>query len=515
MSIHTSAPHRRPVRGDRTRQRGFAEGAAATPCRRGVVGPLGRIAAIAALGLSGCSEQIELGIDASVAPPVDAGPRDAGPDPDGPPPDPVELIADDPFGDGTAFSFVAGFGGQVYLGPAANGGGAVRFNADGSSAETVSFSFAADTTGNASRNASPPPYSSIGRTGCAADTAECGPDNEDGRGLFASGVIGGTEYLIVGGARSGGDLDFVYMTSSTASPLPFAYVDLSAEQGPQTRGYSALHVFGDRLYMGFPDTGGGRPFMHALVNPPAGDGLDAVPGTDFFNLEADELPGMQTPENSIIDSFTDFADRLYLANDGAWIRSNNAAPGDAQSAPGDWLATTPSAPAYAAKDSVATLKTADIEPADKAVPQMTAFAGRLYAARNTTDGPQLWACDPATAAPQAHCDPDDWTLVAANASGDTQLTQFDNPNNAAVSMLVATSTHLYVGFDNPTDGAAVLRTSASAPAAGDFEVVGQAGLGDAANTRIFDAKALNLGGSESVYAVVGSGASGVKVYRLR
>ncbi|MEN8162266.1 MAG: hypothetical protein ABFS41_19500, partial [Myxococcota bacterium] len=34
----------------------------------------------------------------------------------------------------------------------------------------------------------------------------------------------------------------------------------------------------------------------------------------------------------------------------------------------------------------------------KAVPQMAVFRGRLYAARNTTDGPQLWGCDPAVAA---------------------------------------------------------------------------------------------------------------------
>ena len=46
------------------------------------------------------------------------------------------------------------------------------------------------------------------------------------------------------------------------------------------------------------------------------------------------------------------------------------------------------------------------------------------------------------------CDPGDWSLIAANSSGDTQLSQFNNPNNTHISLLAATQTHLYVGFDN-------------------------------------------------------------------
>ncbi len=477
------------------------------------------LALAAAVAVTACErEDIELfpSDDASAngdATPIDAGP----PGPDGMDDEPIVLVADDPFGDGTAFSFVAGYAGQIYMGPAADGTGAVRFNGDGSGLELVSFSFAADTTGNATRNASAAPYPSIGRTGCTPDTAECGPDNEDGRGLFASGVVAGTEFLVVGGSRSGGDLDYVYMTSSTATTLAFRYVDLSAEQGPQTRGYSAMHVFANRLYMGFPDTGGERPYMHALINAPPDPGLDGVNNTDFVNLEADNIPGLQTPNNAIVDSFTDFGNRLYLANSGAWIRSNTDTPDEAQGTmAADWEVITPSDAAFSAKTSVSTAKIADIEPADKAVPQMAVFGGRVYAARNTTDGPQLWRCDPETTAPAGDCDAGDWSLIATNSTGDTLLSQFDDPNNAVVSMLVATNSHLYVGFDNAASGIALYRTDTDPLTSDDFSRVGSPGLlGDTSVTRIFDARAIDVSEQRLLYIVAGSGASGVKVFRIR
>ncbi len=442
----------------------------------------------------------------------------------------TELL-DDPFGDGTPFTYIAGFDGQVYLGPSADGDAAVRFDPDGSGAETVGFTLPADATGNTSRNTATPPFSSIGATGCAQDTPTCGPDNENGRGFFASGMLAGVEWLVLGGARSEGDLDYVYMTPSSAAPLAFRYVDLSQEMGGQTKGFSALHVHGDRIYMGFPDTGGERPYLIALLVPPDAPGLDAASTTEALNIEADNLPGMQTPSTAIIDAIADFNDRVYLANSTGWVRSTVAAPGPGDSAPGDWVSDLPSAAAFVAKASTVTDKTADLEPVDRAVPQMAVFNGRLYAARNTTDGPQLWACDPAVAGEAAHCDPDDWALVAPNSTGDAQLTQFDNPSNTAITMLVATPEHLYVGYDNADDGLVIFRTAAATPTArGDFEGdgscsaaahpagcegIGGAGLGNAANTRIFFAIALQFGDDASVYLSVGSGADAVRIHRLQ
>jgi len=454
----------------------------------------------------------------------------AGQDASSCPEDCASMILDDPFGDGTAFTYVAALAGQVYFGPSADGATAVRADPDGSSPETVALTFPRDTTGNASNNTAAPPYTSIGSTGCTANTLACGPDNEDGRGFFASGVLAGTEWLVVGGARSAGDLDYVYATSSSGAPLSFRYVDLSELLGPQTRGFSAFHLFGDRVYMGFPDSGGARPYLVALLGAPPAPGLDATAGSDAVNLRADDMPGLRTQNNAIIDSIADFNNRVYVANSGGWVRSTTEAPGPADSAPGDWVSHLPSAAAFGAKTSVATTETADLEPVDKAVPQMAVFGGRLYAARNTEDGPQLWACNPSSSDDPLHCDSDDWGFVAANTVGDTQLSQFDNPANTAISLLVATADHLYIGFDNSVSGAVIFRSTVAVPLSrSDFEGddncsaaahpatcsgLGGNGLGDSTNTRILFGIALTFGSDDSVYVAVGSGADAVRIHRL-
>jgi hypothetical protein len=144
----------------------------------------------------------------------------------------------------------------------------------------------------------------------------------------------------------------------------------------------------------------------------------------------------------------------------------------------------------------------------------------------------LWRCDPAvqtTPAPAtaADCDSDDWTLIAANGTGDAALSQFDNPNNSHNSVLAVNGDYLYVGYDNAVDGVVVFRSDATViSASSDFE--GEAGCtapcagiaGDgfgtpATNVAFFDAKSLNFGGTDFLYVLVGDGVSPVSVYRTQ
>lgn len=105
------------------------------------------------------------------------------------------------------------------------------------------------------------------------------------------------------------------------------------------------------------------------------------------------------------------------------------------------------------------------------------------------------------------------------------LTQFNDPSNSAVTLLAATSQHLYVGFDNGS-GVVLYRTSkpgalsisdftgrfdASCPAIGTCQGFGGNGLGSGA-TRIFDGKALTISGTEGVYAAAGDGTSPVQIF---
>ncbi len=396
----------------------------------------------------------------------------------------IEIVAQDPFGDGTAVAHLFVYRGWIHVGPSRTGDRLLRLAPDGDELEEVSFELPRDATGNTSRNPSSAPYRSIGYTGCRLDV-DCGPDDEDGGGLFAPALLSGRELLVAGGARSAGDVDYVYATDDSGPALAFRYADLSAATGPMSRGFSALHGFADRVYLGVPDTGGERPYLLALLRAPsAPPGLDAASGTDVLDLEAHAMPALASegllpppePGTAIIDAIGDFAGNLYVANASGWVRSTVSAPRPFMAAPSDWADATPSSPDYLAAESVRTDKTADLEPADRAVPALAVHRGRLYAARNTAAGPQLWSCDPALTAPASACDPGDWRRVTGIGEG-----------SAAISLLVATPSALYVGFDDPA-GFRLFRTAAAIPATElDFEQISEPGLGESLLTRIFSA----------------------------
>ena len=408
-------------------------------------------------------------------------------------------IASDPLGDGAAAASVFGFAGRVYVGPRKNGAGAVRFQPDGSGREAVSFSFAEEAT---DQNQATGPYPSLGYAGCATNTLQCGPDNEDGRGFFGSVTIAGAPWLVAGGARSVGKISHVYASTDSGPAASFSYVLLKFVLGPSERTTTVMTEFGNLLILGF---GGKGPMLLALNTMPSPPGEEAIWGVTGFDLAAYNIPGIAT--GAQIDAARGFGGRLHVFNSGGCARANGA---DVTASNLGWLSCTPSAAAYASKASLTTQKTAGLTPADYAFPAVVPYGGRLYAARNTVAGPQLWACTPGA---DGLCDPGDWSLVAPNGSGDTQLTQFDDPGNSAITMLAATPTHLYVGFDN-AGGVGVFRSALAAPASrGDFERVGPPGLGLSA-TRIFDAKALVFPGNQSVYATVGDGVSPLSLVRL-
>ena len=403
-----------------------------------------------------------------------------------------EVVAEDPFGDGTAVAHVLSYRGWIHLGPSRRGDRLLRIDPAGADElEAVTLALPRDATGNASRNPSYAPYPSIGYTGCAPGV-DCGPDDEDGGGLFAAVTLGGEEVLIAGGARSLGDVDYVYLSSDAGRALGFRYADLSAATGPSSRGVSAAHAFADRLYLGFPDTGGERPYLLALLRAPAAaPGLDAADGADVIDLAAHQMPRLATEDSALIDAMADLGGHLYLGNAGGWMRSTVERPAPYGAAHDDWADTTPSSVEYQAAPSVRTGKTADLEPADRAVAGFAVHQGRLYAARNTTAGPQLWSCDPALAAPASSCDPAEWQLIAGVGEGAD-----------AVSLLVESGGALHVGFDQ-AGGFRLLRATRPAPAsARDFAEVAEPGLGDPSLTRIFGAAASWTG---DLYLVAGDG----------
>lgn len=458
----------------------------------------------------------------------------------------AEQLVSNPLGDGSPFAQVVDYDGRLYVGPNRNGTGGVSLDLDGLGGRSFGFYLYKDTTGSnvSQNNSSSSTYPSIGVTGCTANTAACGPDNEDGRGFFFSGRVGSQQWLGIGGARSGGDLDYVYLGQDTddLGTMYLRYLDLSLLLGGQTRGFSAAFFFQDRLYLGFPDTGGSRPYLVVVKRLPIADpGFDAATAMDAENLQADRMPGIGlngTPTNKfasplLIDTLTAFNDRLYVVNNGGCVRSTTPTPRAYGTAPGDWASCTPSLTAWSSFTSKTTTKAADLEPADRAVPGMAVFQGRLYLARNvmvgSTPGPQLFVCEPARTGSTTDCDPGDWSLVAPNSTGNPQLTQFNDTGNTAISLLAATPRSLFVGFNHATKGAVVLRATGTAPTArADFvgkdgcsadqlpagcEGLGGNGLGAGA-MRVFDSVVAGATGSETLYLTAGDGSGPVGLYRL-
>ncbi len=401
-------------------------------------------------------------------------------------------VSADPFGDGARFSSVFEFNGQLYLGPSADGALAVRMNFDGTGAEAVHPGFETDFLNGIKNSVSPPPpaFPSLGSIGCTADTLECGPDNEDGRGLFISFVLGGKEWLFAAGARSTSVLKHFYLSTDTTATPHFPFV--AANLGGGTRGTSAIAVFGSSLYVGFAS---GAPVLYRVSGLPPDSSQPLNPSIAYVSTPSWLNPSIGT---GLIDSMLSFSGWLYAANDGGCARYSGSS----------WANCTPSSTAWTAKASVSTSKMTDFVPSDKAVPQMISSGGRLYLGRNTTTGPQLWECNPSSGV----CGPSDWALIAANQSGDAQLSQMNDASLSAVSLLVATSQHVVVGYDSPA-GIRLFRSADPTPGViADFAPVSGAGLG-AGLTRILEGGAYTLGGKEFLYLAARSDTGPVTVYR--
>ncbi|HEX4386340.1 MAG TPA: hypothetical protein VH083_25470, partial [Myxococcales bacterium] len=236
----------------------------------------------------------------------------------------------------------------------------------------------------------------------------------------------------------------------------------------------------------------------------------------------------------MVDSMVVFNGLVYFANNGGCERSTVANPGAWDSGllnlglltgPEDWASCTPSSSQWSLKTSVTTTKTTDFTPADRAVPQMAVFNGRLYLARNTTAGPQLWVCNPGS---DGDCDTGDWSLIATNSTGDTSLSTFNDTTVTAISLLAATPEHLYVGYDGSA-GVSIFRSGTATPVnRADFQ--GQSGC-PAANhpascaglngtglgkglTKLWSDAVMTFSGTDYLYLSAGTGSTGASVYRV-
>jgi uncharacterized protein (TIGR03382 family) len=120
--------------------------------------------------------------------------------------------------------------------------------------------------------------------------------------------------------------------------------------------------------------------------------------------------------------------------------------------------------------------------------------------------------------------------LAGLASGDWAaplLAQLGHETKEAATVLVATPDWLFVGFDDAATGLQVYRAAVAPREPGDLlgrggcaagsvgcEGLGGNGFGDREVSRVFDARALTVGGATSLWITGGDGVGPVRVYRV-
>lgn len=444
----------------------------------------------------------------------------------------------DPFGDGSASVQLLEHREELHSGANRLGNMAFRIG-EGGGARALSFRFAKDRmpAGATSDHAGAEPTTGLGFAGCVEDVS-CGPDNESGPALLASVQAAGRQWLVVGGARASGELRYVYVASDASARLRWQYVDLSALVGGGTRALSAATSASGRVYLGFTDVSDPRPHALSLLRFPSEGRAGLDPSTDdrgacdganhdACTLAAEELPGVALGNSASIQRL-DFLESveglLHLGNNGGLARSTTPLPRDAVSAPQDWLDITPSSPAFAAKTSVRSKGPLESASAQRAWSPLVRLAGRLYLARNTVDGAQLWRCEPWASPPLATCEASEWSLIAGEVGGDPDRTAFGDGDNLAIGLLASTAGTLWVGFDNASTGVQLFRSITDSPASvEDFagangcvagvegcQGIGGNGLGAPASRRRFFSAAVVAG---DLYVAVGDGLLPVSVFR--
>ncbi|HET8538329.1 MAG TPA: IPT/TIG domain-containing protein [Anaeromyxobacter sp.] len=462
----------------------------------------------------------------------------------------------------TAFSYVFAYDGHVFLGPTGDGRGLVRCAPDGTACEPWALSFLRDTTSwvfrvfpweqtSTSENTVCPTLVTLGaRPQCdennpASTACSCGPDYESGRGIVTSFRLGTgqDEWLVaMGRAKKSGDLNYLYMTRETASPLPMSYVDLYAAMPATARveNVVSMAVLNDRLYLGLQVDSADRPRVVVLTRTPPSPRSAGSPGLDAVSSEAfamtfqrtviGETGGGAGNPYSQMDAMLGFEGRLFVANrKGVLASKTGYPPADLVDGRQHFDDCTPTDPTAWAGASSPYLGKIDVTPADKAVTALVAWGGRLFLSRNTAANvPELWVLTPrhdlvTGAFLGCAADRSDWRRVVTNMgdAGNTHLTA-----------LFATSRYLYVGYDNAARGVQLWRTASADPAGvadftgrqgcvagtsgggGPCEPVGRAGFGSAANARFLDARGLAFGGSDHVWTTVGDGVTTARVFRV-
>jgi hypothetical protein len=379
------------------------------------------------------------------------------------------VLLEDPFGDGSDYGDLTVYLSNIVIGPNSNGNKASRFALDGSALTDLIFALPKDTnTGSGSRTlqnsfggmatGTSHTYSSIGKAGCSPHSGvlsnTCGPNNQDGRGVFYSGVIGGTETLFLTGSKSSDGAgypnnDYVYWTRDADTQLDFQYIDTGAildnppvdgssvggatYQVKHNTGSESIAIHNNYLYLSYPTTDPKRPTILRLQDITVPEPTVSVINRELSLFAMTNIGMIGSNAWNTMNLYQilggtlySFNGRVYLANTGniyfdgptcsfgssstytasclqkgGVIRSTNLDPTSCSAfgTCNDWVDISPSNTQYYQNFSNPLTRVLDLKAGDRPIPSFETFNSRLFMIRNACrsvvmKGAYYWA--PAT-----------------------------------------------------------------------------------------------------------------------
>ncbi|MFZ5631173.1 MAG: Ig-like domain-containing protein [Spirochaetota bacterium] len=444
-------------------------------------------------------------------------------------------VFSDPFSDGTKFNFAFSYQNKIYLGPNDKNNAAFRFEADGLNPVGITFSI----TGGATCN----PATSFGISGGTCGAQTIGPNNERGIVGFNAGTYdnGTTQVPVLMAGVVKDNVDKMYFTQDVDTQLDWKTCagTFTGTNGVNSKSVQSLYIFGTNIYAGIASAHNtNAPILNKIALTESG-GVISCTGS-FTDLAGNQIVNMgkgtggnnPAPNGTTIGIDAQMyvptgggptpVNTYYLFNNGGVAASTGAPTSNTSfssvKTQASFGGTTLTYPAATGLEKV--------RPGQKGMPLVVVWNGALYAARNlaagtsaanseVNAGAELWKCT-ATCTASAN-----WYKVLSTT--DTNNTFANRANLRAISLLQVNGNFLYIGFDNPTNGAQIYRSQSgitqidgtTACTGGDgtanngdgyrcFEQQGTAGFGAPADNQFFfSSSSLRKGSQNFIYVTVG------------
>jgi uncharacterized protein YjdB len=395
---------------------------------------------------------------------------------------------DDPFQDGSYFSFTFNYKGKVYVGPNSQNNTTLRLDANGDNIVSNTYAFT-----NFSGYANPGTctgtpgfgmgFQDLSNQSCVSYPATnyTGYHTEQGIVGYTSLSIGNADFLVVGAIRT--NIKNSYFTQDMANKQTYKPFQLpSYSGGGNVKSVQTFYAYGNNLYIGLScDLSTQCPSL-LKVNPTiSGSDITAISSSTNaysipFGNQTTNVTGQGASGNKItnsndpigIDSVLGYENVIYVANSGGIVKSADIHTATSANGVNDITNITPTGMNTTGKSTLvlpgqATSGTypeglLKVSPGQRGIPFLKVHNGNIYMVRNvsqkdngvtvstdaiteankTPNYGELWKC---TVGADKICDQTEWTKVLTS---NTDI----NANARSISMFEITPTGVvYLGFD--------------------------------------------------------------------